>query len=101
MDVLKIKDTQFAWSPHMGGIQVAAEWEVHVAPLGIKIHDGAFGACPKGWSGFPSPLCVKLQPKFDYGPLEGGVRQEMVSSCGLKFWIRKIVYQQIDVSNTY
>jgi hypothetical protein len=25
----------------------------------------------------------------------------MVSSCGLKFWIRKIVYQQIDVSNTY
>jgi len=81
--VLKIGNTQLAWCPHMGGIQVATEWEVHAAPLGAKKHDGAFGAYPRGWNGLPSPLCLRLQPNFDYGPFEGAFCQEV----DLLMWI--------------
>jgi hypothetical protein len=51
----------------MGGIQVVAKWEVHVAPLGALRWDGAF----ERRHGLFGHLRLGLQLDVDYGPPQG------------------------------
>jgi hypothetical protein len=77
VDVLKTRNIWCPWNPHMGGVQVATRWEVHVAPFGASRWNGVLGAHPRGWQGFFGHLHLRLQANVRCGPLQGWVCLEV------------------------